>query len=178
MNEIKDLVAVGIDDNCILAGYRGSVAHGTYIEPEEKDGTDDVDVMGVVVPGIDHYFGLSEYGSRGTMERWVGNYDVVLYEARKFIRLAQNCNPNVLDLLWLPDDLYLKKTDAGCHLICYRNVFLGRNAVYDSFSGYAAGQLKRMEHGSGGGFMGAKRKQRFAELGYDAKNANHLVRLL
>lgn len=47
-----------------------------------------------------------------------------------------------------------------------------------SFAGYAYSQLKKMNGGVFRGYMGARRKELVARIGYDAKNAAHLVRLL
>jgi hypothetical protein len=50
---------------CLL-GYRGSIAHGMYIPSSDQDSIDDVDLMGIVIASEPHYFGLREWGSRGT----------------------------------------------------------------------------------------------------------------
>lgn len=164
-------------EELILLGYRGSVAHNLYVPPEEPMGTDDIDVMGVVVPSIDHYFGLEEFGSRGTKEIFEDEYDVVLYEVRKMVSLLLNGNPNVLSLLWLREQDYLLKTREGQLLLDHRSIFASKH-VYSSFAGYANGQLHRMEHMTFQGYMGEKRKKLVEQFGYDTKNASHLIRLL
>ena len=50
--------------------------------------------------------------------------------------------------------------------------------AYQSFTGYAYAQLKRMEHLATQGYMGEKRKQLVEKYGYDCKNAAHCIRLL
>ena len=52
----------------ILSFWRGSMAHGTYVPKENPDSIDDKDLMYVIVPPIDYYFGLKTYGSHGTKE--------------------------------------------------------------------------------------------------------------
>lgn len=164
----------------ILTGWRGSIAHGMYIPPEEDMGTDDKDIMSVVVPPLNCYFGLDNFGSRGTQEINDSSWDVVAYEARKFMSLLEQGNPNVLSLLWIDDEFVLQTSRAGNILRASRSLFEGKH-LYNSFMGYARAQMERMTRGqgsSGRGFMGEKRKEIRAKFGYDTKNASHLIRLL
>lgn len=167
----------GLGPWCILHGWRGSIAHGMFEPSSQPNSIDDKDTMAVCVPPLDYYYGLREYGSRGTREIVVDPWDIVVYEARKMIRLLAGGNPNVLALLWLPPNLYIKTTDAGALLVQRRELFVGRH-VYKPFIGYATQQLYKMEHGAHKGYMGEKRKRLVEEHGYDTKNASHLIRLL
>jgi len=177
-------VPKGITDNypelstrCILAGYRGSIAHGLYMPLKDPTSIDDKDVMYVIVPSIDYYFGLKQYGSHGTREIKKDEWDIVVYEALKFIRLLEQGNPNVLMMLWLEPNHYLYKSAAGQLLCSHRQLFVGRH-VYRSFTGYAYGQLHRMTHNAFQGHMGDKRRKLVEQFGFDVKNAGHLIRLL
>jgi uncharacterized protein len=167
----------GLTDWCILHGYRGSIAHGMYEPSDQPNSIDDKDTMALCVPSVEHYFGLSDYGSRGTREIKHGEWDIVIYEARKAIRLLQGGNPNVLSLLWLEPSYRIAVTPAGQHLLDHRGLFVGRH-VYKPFVGYATQQLYKMEHGAFNGYMGEKRKALVERHGYDTKNAAHLIRLL
>lgn len=171
----------GLREWCILSGYRGSIAHGMYVAPAEPTGFDDKDVMAICVPPIDYFFGLKEYGSRGTKEIKKDPWDIVVYEIRKFIQLLKMGNPNVLGMLWLQKNHYITVTESGDLLIKNRGLFVGRH-VYKSFVGYAYGQLHRMTHWTPEtyktGHMGTKRKMLVEKFGYDTKNASHLIRLL
>ena len=163
---------------CIYLSLRGSQAHGLYINPTDPMGTDDEDWLAVVVPPIDHYFGLQEFGSRGTMEHMCqvdGKTDLVGYEVRKFIRLLANGNPNVLSALWVDDQVTM--TAAGKLLRKYRRLFAVKS-VYTSFAGYASAQLRKMKSGVFEGYAGAKRKALMEKFGHDTKNAAHCIRLL
>lgn len=166
-------VPKGITDNypelskrCILAGYRGSIAHGLYTPPKEPTSIDDKDVMYVCVPTIDYYFGLKQYGSHGTREIKKDEWDIVVYEALKFIRLLEQGNPNVLMMLWLEPNHYLYKSAAGQLICSHRQLFVGRH-VYRSFTGYAYGQLHRMTHNAFQGHMGDKRRKLVERFGFD-----------
>ena len=167
----------GIREWSILTGFRGSIAHGMYVPQNKPDSIDDKDVMAVCIPPIDYYFGLKEFGNKGTKEIMVEEWDIVIYEFRKFIRMLCQGNPNVLSMLWLQPGDYIHLTPEGELLIKNRNLFVGRHA-YRSFTGYAYGQMHRMEHGAFNGYMGAKRKGLVEKYGYDCKNAAHLIRLL
>lgn len=168
----------------ILVGKRGSEAHGTYVPPTDEDGKplshgiDDRDIMGILIPPIDYYFGLKLWeGKDAIKDCW----DVVLYSARKFIGLLCEQNPNVLSMLWLREEDYLLVSPEGRTLLEHRNLFRGKNRAFKSFCGYASGQMHRMTHTDGNkysGYMGAKRKALVDKYGYDTKNAAHLIRLL
>lgn len=148
-----------------------------YVPSTDPNSIDDKDVMAVSVPPLEYYFGLQEFGSRGTQEIKRHEWDIVVYEARKFIKLLAQGNPNVLMMLWLNDNLYIKITDAGRLLIDNRRAFVGRHA-YKAFIGYARNQLHRMTHLAFEGYMGTKRKTLVEKFGFDCKNAAHLIRLL
>jgi uncharacterized protein len=124
---------------CLIA-YRGSVAHG-MASPETAA---DVDLIGVVIAPAEHYLGLTEWGSRGTMELREGRWDCVFYEIRKLFTLLLAGNPNVMSLLWLREEDYLWRSDAGRAILDNRRFFVGKH-VYDSFAAYASAQLRKME---------------------------------
>lgn len=166
-----------LDAWSILTMYRGSIVHGTYVPNKHPLSIDDKDAMVIVVPPMDHYIGLKDFGSRGTKEVTSDPWDIVVYEARKFIRLLKKGNPNVLQALWLKPKNYLKITPAGQMLIDNRDMFVAKT-VYRSFTGYAYAQLKKMENFKHEGYMGEKRKRLVTQFGYDTKNASHLIRLL
>lgn len=160
--------------NIVLAGYVGSIAHGTHIPKTDPNSIDDKDVMGVMVLPHEYYIGL-QHKEQVTM--FVDEWDVVVYEVKKFVSLLLKNNPNVLGTLWLAPNLYTHMTDEGKLLIDNRHIFLSKQC-YASFCGYAHSQLHRMTHMAFEGYMGDKRKQLVVEHGYDTKNAAHLVRLL
>jgi uncharacterized protein len=120
--------------------YRGSVAHGMA----SLETAADVDLFGVVIAPAEHYLGLTEWGSRGTVERREGRWDCVFYEIRKLFTLLLAGNPNVMSLLWLREEDYLWRSEAGRAIVDHRSLFVGKH-VYDSFAAYASAQLQKME---------------------------------
>lgn len=161
----------------VLCGYRGSIAHGTYVPSSDPDSIDDIDYMAIVVPDLDHYLGLNEWESKGTKETFIDEHDLVEYEIRKYIRLLLKCNPNVLSLLWLPEKHYIFKSKQGQYLIDHRNAFVSK-AAFESFYGYATTQIKHAGKIGGRGFRGQKRSELVERYGYDTKNAAHCIRLI
>lgn len=113
----------------------GSRAYGTN-RPDS-----DHDYRGIAVPpkawrdGYLHTFNQAEQK---------GDPDMVIYALAKFFKLASDCNPNVVELLWVPEDCVLVCTDAGKRLVEHRADFLSRKALY-TFRGYAMSQLKRIQ---------------------------------
>ena len=170
----------------VLLGYVGSISHGTHIPEKEKDSIDDKDLMGICVLPKKQYLGLEFNPVLNGRDNRLNNeqqevmykeWDVVVYEIRKFFKLMLKQNPNVLGLLWLKSNLYIHTSSVGKMIIDNRDIFISKKA-YHSFAGYANGQLHKMTHMAFKGYMGAKRKALVERFGYDTKNASHLIRLL
>jgi len=167
-----------LNEWAILITYRGSVAHGMYIPPKEPTSVDDKDVLSVCVPTEDYFVGLKMFGNKGTKEIQENEWDIVVYEIRKFISLLEKGNPNVLSSLWLEPQYYMKVTQAGKLIIDNRGLFVSKK-MYHAFRGYAYQQMHKMTHyGVFNGHMGEKRKRLVEKFGYDVKNAAHMIRLL
>jgi predicted nucleotidyltransferase len=148
-----------------------------YVPGTDPDSIDDVDTMSICIAPIHYSLGIDNWGSRGTIESFVGVNDDVYYELQKFIGLLVKGNPNVIPMLWLHDSHYLKTTPQGEHLLANRRLFSSRQ-VFKAFSGYGKGQLYKMTHFSFKGYMGEKRKALVTKHGYDTKNAAHCIRLM
>ena len=99
----------------------------------------DMDIRGVCLPPMTALLGLSPFE-----QHEVPGEDTVIYDLRKFCRLALNANPNCLELLWVPDDAILEIDNYGRQLLANRHLFLSTKVVY-TYSGYAFAQLKRIE---------------------------------
>src|SRR6266566_7478436 len=164
-------------EGCVLLGWRGSVAHGIYLDPNDPNSVDDRDLMGIVIAPLDCYFGLKDWGSRGTKEIKIGDWDVVHYEIRKMFSLLLQGNPNVVSLLWLPSELYLLEENYGNRIIQHRDIFSSKK-MWTAFEGYAWSQHERMKRGEFKGHMSSKRQELFDQYGYDCKAAAHMIRLV
>jgi len=176
--KIKDLPDGLIPKSSVLVGFRGSIAHNTYMPPDSPNGIDDIDLIAVYMAPVEYYIGLG-YGRRYRKGSHVidGKFDCARYELKHFVNLALKSNPSILTLLWIEDKHYLKISDGMKTLLDNKESFSSKQA-YTTFTGYAASQLKRMEKFSYKGYMGVKRKALVDKYGYDCKNASHLIRLL
>ena len=161
----------------IYVGYRGSIAHGTFIPNSNPASIDDKDIFGIAIPTKEYFFGLKEFEQ---FERKQENWDVLVYDFREFIRLLVKANPNVMEALWTPSNHTLKTSWQFGELQKNKHLFAHRG-IYKSFYGYSYGQLRKMEnmaHVAHNGYMGKKRKALVDKFGYDCKTAQHLIRLL
>jgi hypothetical protein len=131
--------------HALMIAYRGSVAHGMYTGG--RDGIDDIDLMGFFAPTANHYIGFGRH-SPETVEHKHGPWDVVYYEVRHFLQLLGKGNPNVLTMLWLKKEAILLDSAAAMTLRHNRAMFATK-LTYNTFTGYAYGQLKRMENFDG-----------------------------
>lgn len=163
-----------LPENLILLVYRGSIAHDMYVLQSNPDSIDDKDIMGAFIGPDEFYLG---FNCEEHKEKFIGEWDAVSYELRKLVELLIKSNPNVLSMLWVDEKHVLFQDDFGRRLRENRDIFTAKT-IYQSFTGYAYAQLKRMTHFQYEGYMGEKRKKLVERFGYDTKNAAHLIRLL
>jgi hypothetical protein len=147
-----------IGGTVILEGIVGSHAYG--LEREDSDS----DFQGVFVAPTLEVAGLHWRAGRESVHKATENEDFTYHEVGKFLRLALKCNPTVLELLWL--DHYTTITIHGRKLLSLREAFLSRDAVRNSYLGYARSQNLKLR---------AK-----ADVGHprQAKMGRHMLRLL
>lgn len=114
----------------------GSVAYGTDT-PES-----DLDVKGVAVcRDLDYYVGIKQFEQK---DKWSDNTDRVVYDIRKFINLATDCNPNIVEILYVDPGDVIHVSPTGDLLRNNRDLFLSQKAAH-TFVGYAYSQLKRID---------------------------------
>jgi uncharacterized protein len=111
--------------------------HGSQAHNLARPGSD-IDLKGVIIGPRAWYF-----GSRAAPEQLELHADHVRYELRKFVRLAADANPTVLELLWTRPEHHRVVTRAGQRLLDHRDLFLSA-LVADRFGRYALAQLKRI----------------------------------
>jgi|ETNvirnome_6_100_1030635.scaffolds.fasta_scaffold18429_2 hypothetical protein len=123
------------EQSIILETVGGSHAYGTNIE------TSDLDTRGIFIAERDFYHGFSKNVEQIEMK---GELDRVIYELRKFMKLAANCNPNILEILFGRDKDIIKITKLGEKLREHRDLFLSKKCKH-AYLGYAHAQLKRIK---------------------------------
>lgn len=118
----------------------GSSAHGTYVPPSQPDAIDDVDLMGVLVPPLRYTFGGMSF-DHWNLQR--DELDVVCYSLQRITGLLLKANPNVLATLWIAEKDCPVITPVWA-AVRERRALFATKAAYESFAGYANGQLHRM----------------------------------
>jgi hypothetical protein len=133
----------------------GSRAFGLATESSDEDR------RGVYLPPADWHWSLSKPPDQ--VERFEPGVEEVVWEVEKFVRLALQANPNILETLWSPAVLLADET--GEELRSIRRCFLSRH-LYRTYSGYVLSQFRLM------------RKAHDATGRFKPKHAMHLIRLL
>mgnify|MGYP001596820029 FL=1 len=142
----------------------GSRAYGTNLPSSDED------IRGVCIPPAEYIIGLKQWEQHEDK-----GHDRTIYGLHKFVRLALNCNPNIIELLHVREEDILHITESGRRLRRFAPRFLSKRA-FKTFGGYAFAQLqlihkgKTARHGSHVGLVG--------QHGWDTKNGLHLIRLL
>jgi predicted nucleotidyltransferase len=128
-----------VDERTILMVRHGSNAYGTNIA------TSDEDFKGVCIPPKEFHLGfLHTFAQYERMANKGHEADVVVYALKKFVGLAADCNPNIIEVLHVDDRDIIKMDHFGGTLRESRDLFLSRKARH-TFSGYAHAQLKRIK---------------------------------
>ena len=164
----------------ILAGLRGSDAHGSKLPADHPRSTDDTDTFGVAVHPTEWYLGLEGYHGNRRKLSWDtagAFYDHLIHDVRKFFALLEKGNPNVHCWLWADPEDIMFTSPAGRVILDNREAFLSRQC-FAALAGYARSQMHRMDRKKYAGYQGSKRKALVDEFGYDVKHAAHCVRLL
>jgi predicted nucleotidyltransferase len=144
-----------LQEHTILLTVSGSRAYGTHTD------TSDLDVRGVMIPPAKYYMGLSRIeqvtdkllintsflGALTDDLRAVAlafGMEGTVFELHKFIRLAADGNPNILDALFCRDEDIIWMSREGLRLRENKERFLTKKCLL-TFFGYAKQQLDRIE---------------------------------
>lgn len=164
----------------VYEGVTGSIAYAA------TNNSSDMDIYGICMLPLDmafpHRIGYikgfgqaPEYFETMNQHHIQHNekeYDVAILSIVKFFSLAAENNPNIVDVLFLPERCVLSQTEVGRHMRTNRHQFLHKGSMH-KFLGYAHSQLKKIEVKVPQG----KRKELVDRHGYDVKFASHVVRL-
>ncbi len=126
MKAIEELKASG---SIIFECISGSRAYGL------ATATSDTDIRGVFILPKEQFYSLEYVGQINNETN-----DIVYYELRKFIELLSKNNPNILELLNVPEDCIIKK-DPIFDLI-KMEYFLSK-LCKNTFANYAYTQIKK-----------------------------------
>lgn len=123
-----------LQSSIILLCVHGSRAYGLTTEAS------DIDIKGVAVPPKEYFHGFLKRFDQAESK----NPDMTIYDIRKFFQLAADCNPNIIEILWVADEDVIFTSKWGEYVRHFRDNFLSKKAKY-TFSGYAIAQLKRIK---------------------------------
>jgi len=127
--------AFDLDRYTIFQCVAGSRAFGT-------SGPDsDEDLRGIVIAPQELLY--SPFWSFSGHDEHSDERDLVLYELRKFMKLAAVSNPSIIELLWIPKDCLRVTTHWSDMLMQRRRDFLSI-AAKSRFIGYASQQLHKL----------------------------------
>lgn len=110
----------------------GSHAYGTNIA------TSDTDIRGIYIMPESEKTLFRDH----PQEIADDTQDVKFFELEKFMKLASENNPNVLELLFTPEDCIIYKDARMDILLENRHAFVSQKAFH-SFSGYAFAQIQK-----------------------------------
>ena len=113
----------------------GSNLYGTNIEGS------DTDYKGVCVLQDEKEY----YSFTSNFEGFHSNIvDREIYDLRKFISMLAQNNPNIMDLVFAPEEFWVQSSPLWEELIQHRDKFISKKCRW-TFLGYATSQLKRIK---------------------------------
>lgn len=132
-------------ENKILWVIVGSNLYGTNTPDSDED------YMGIFMPDEDYVVGLkrideSDLSLKSKKKDGRNDKDAVddkFYEFRQFVNLALQNNPNVLEVLFVPDQVIKFTNELGLELLSHADLFPHRGAI-NRFLNYAYSQKHKM----------------------------------
>lgn len=123
-----------LGNNLLFLTFGGSHAYGTNVEGS------DIDIRGVTMNPPSSLIGLSNFEQR------IDNAtDTTIYAFKKFVSLALQCNPNIIEMLGGKPENYVFRHTIGYDLVRQRDLFLSQRVI-PAFGGYAGAQLNRLQN--------------------------------
>src|SRR5512139_321078 len=101
-------------DRTIFETLSGSHSYGLATPESDKD------YRGVCVAPLSRYLGLPP----GFEQHETKDPDRVIFDVRKFVRLAADANPNIVELLFAPDAMVVRTSPQWESLSEIRDSFL------------------------------------------------------
>ncbi len=124
------------EEHLIFEGIVGSRLYGTDLFDS------DVDQRAICIPPKEvllNPFMNFEQKDSGFEEK-----DRCIYALGQFFKLCANSNPNILELLYIPETHYLFMSDKWQKVLDNKNLFLSKRAKY-TFSGYSMSQANKIK---------------------------------
>lgn len=111
----------------------------------------DWDYRGIAIPPIGTFVGIKDAFDETKDSKLANKHfpmlkpdaDIQITNLVKFARLASNCNPSILEIIFAPEDAIIHKNPIMDILLANKKMFLSRQ-VKARFCGYAYDQMQRM----------------------------------
>lgn len=116
----------------IYSYIAGSHSYGLNTEAS------DIDVRGVYVLPLNERLSIVDFDQEINSSK----QDIKYYDIKKFMKLSADCNPALIESLFIPEDCITICTPLMNKLIENRNIFISKKA-YNTFSGYAYAQISK-----------------------------------
>ena len=172
-----------LPENTHYLAIVGSQSYGANLV-----GTSDQDIQGFCIPPKDDIFphlkgeilGFGNQVQRVNVwqeQHIVDNnqeYDFAVYSIVRFFHLAMENNPNMLDIICVPQNCIKHITSIGQMVRDNRRLFF-HSGCFHKFRGYASAQMAKLT--SGANRSNPKRAATIEKYGYDTKFLMHVMRL-
>jgi hypothetical protein len=122
-----------VEKQIIFETVVGSRAAG--INREDSD----YDKSGVMIPGLEYFLGFRRFEQYQDPDT-----DRVIYDIRKALDLIADNNPNMMNLLFMPERCIIKITPIWQNVLDNAELFISKRCRY-TFSRYAIAQLERIK---------------------------------
>lgn len=127
-----------VKKNTIYYARHGSHAYGTNTAESDED------FKGVAIAPMEYYLGCFKKFEQS--EKYVSkghDKDEVIYDIRKFIQLAANANPNILEVLFVDESDIINISPLGVKLRDNSHLFVTKH-IRHTMAGYAHNQAQRI----------------------------------
>ena len=114
----------------------GSHAYGTNT-PQS-----DIDIRGFYINPCTEYLTLPDF--KPSNQIGDEKHDITYYSLERAFHLLQGANPNMIELLWMPDECVNIMTPRMKELIKHRELFISKKC-YHTHNGYAFSQIKKCQ---------------------------------
>lgn len=124
------------EDYLIFEAVVGSRLYGLANE------NSDLDLCGVCLPPIEIL--INPFQGFEVKDSGFEDDDRAIYDLGKFIQLCSQANPNIIELLFVPEE-FTRTSSVEWHKVLDNKKYFLSKKVKHTFTGYAVSQLKRLE---------------------------------
>lgn len=144
-----------LNTNTVYLTLTGSVTYGV------SSASSDVDVLGVAIPTKEQVFPhlageIEGFGrQKQRFEQFLQHriddkeerkvYDLTVFNIVKYFNLLMECNPNIVDSVWTPQNCVIHSTKIGNMIRDNKKIFLHKG-LWPKFKGYSYSQQAKMSN--------------------------------